>query len=166
MAIDPNLPSESKHSPKRKLTTIGDDLWLRNYCNHGRLASGCNMCGCNNSNVNVPQTTSVHSDTARAVGTSITSTDQPLWCILTPLTPCLLFIIFLSLTLTQYQWRLDGAQYLSLHDQRTYYTQSPHKRSNGPPTLSLIVQFQSQLSLMVCNKLCIHKQNSYLSSEA
>ena len=51
-------------------------------------------------NVSVPQTTAVHSDTARAVGTSITSTYQPLWCILTSLTPCLLFIIFLSLTLT------------------------------------------------------------------
>ena len=47
-------------------------------------------------NINVPQpTAAVHSNTARGVGTSITSTDQPLWCILTPLTPrsCLVFII-------------------------------------------------------------------------
>ena len=61
-------------------------------------------------NIFIPQASStVHSDTARAVGTSITSADQPLWCILTPLTLCLLLIIFLSLTLTLLNVSADQA---------------------------------------------------------
>ena len=51
-------------------------------------------------NIYVPQSTTVGSETLRSVGASISSTDQPLWCILTCLTPSLPLIIFLSFILT------------------------------------------------------------------